>query len=157
MNMKANEIINKVLEDYKNGSVSLEEAESRIEVIIADKEIEKGIDWKDDNSIRIAVFRGRRLIRHSMRDDSRCEITFSGDPVDVYCDHGLTVKGNVAGTVRCGHGFTCSGSVGGDVTAGHAVSCGDVKQGVKAGHGVNCGNIGGNINCGHGVHCTGRH
>ncbi len=154
--VKADEIIGKALEDYKSGAISLEEAVNRVEVIIADKEIEKGIEWRDDDSIRIAVFRGRRLIRHSMRDDSKCEITYNGDPVNVYCDHSLTVKGNVTGSATSGHSFSCSGSVGGDVKAGHSVSCGDVKQGVKAGHGVNCGNIGGDINCGHGVKCTGK-
>lgn len=148
--------IEQVLEAYKKGEATLEEARNEIEVLIADRKIEKDIEWQDDDCIRIAVFRGRRLIRHGYRDNVQCDITYSGDPLNVYCDHSLTVKGNVVGSAKAGHSLTCAGSVGGDTFAGHSLSCGDVKQNVKAGHGVNCHNVGGDITAGHGVTIAGK-
>lgn len=153
---KAGEDIRKTLEGYKSGALSLEEAVNQIEVLVADREIEKGIGWQDDGGIRIAVFRGRKLLRNGFRGDNECVITYNGNLENVYCDHSLTVNGNVAGDAKSGHSFSCAGFVGGDVKAGHSASCGDVKQNVKAGHSVSCGNIGGNIIAGHGVRCTGK-
>lgn len=156
MKKKITETIRDVLESLKNGEVGLDETQNLIEVLVADKVIEKSIKWQDDGGIRIAVFKGRSLIRNSDRDNLQCDITFTGEPLNVYCDHSLTVKGNVIGSAVAGHSLKCEGFVGGDAKAGHSINCGDVKNNVKAGHKVSCGSVGGNITAGHGVSFSGK-
>ncbi|MFA6731050.1 MAG: hypothetical protein WCR95_08700 [Eubacteriales bacterium] len=145
------EQITELLDKFKSGVISAEEAQSRIETIIAGNIISKNIEWQDDNAIRIAVFRGRRLLKNGFGGNVKCNITLTGDPEDVYCDHSLNVKGNVYGSAQSGHSLSCTGNIGGNVKAGHSVTCGNVGQSVKAGHSVKCDSVNGDIKSGHGV------
>ena len=108
------EQITELLDNFKSGVISAEEAQSRIETIIAGSIISKNIEWQDGNAIRIAVFRGRRLLKNGFGGNVKCNITLTGDPEDVYCDHSLNVKGNVYGSAQSGHSLSCTGNIGGN-------------------------------------------
>jgi hypothetical protein len=60
------------------------------------------------------------------------KVEWSGPLANLSADAGVTINGNVKGSVK----------------AGTSVNCGDVGGDVKAGTGVNCGKVGGSVQAG---------
>ena len=135
----------------------------------------KNLPWKDDNTLRVVLYQGHKLLKNSSHAgefvfryegpakniDSAISVNcgdVQGDVdagADVNCgdvqgdvDAGADVKcGNIGGTVDAGADVYC-GNVEGSVGAGADVYCGNVAGGVDAGADVNCGNVKGNIDAG---------
>ena len=149
-----------VLEMYKEGRISLDEAE---QLIIGGLNI-KHVPWNNDNTIYIAAFKGKRIIG-KFHKDQKVEIKYEGEAVNVQSAFSLTcqdVQGNAsAGThITCGNiqqnagagtSITC-GNVVGNVGAGTSVHCGDVGGSVQSGTSVTCGQVSGNVTAGSVVH-----
>ena len=125
----------------------------------------KNLPWKDDDSFRVVLYQGHKLLKSSShagdfvfkyegpaRNISSAISIDCGD-VQGDVDAGADVKcGNVGGAVDAGADVTC-GNVGGHVDAGADVTCGDVKGDVDAGADVTCSNVGGNVDAGANVNC----
>ena len=125
----------------------------------------KNLPWKDDDSFRVVLYQGHKLLKSSShagdfvfkyegpaRNISSAISIDCGD-VQGDVDAGADVKcGNVGGAVDASADVTC-GNVGGHVDAGADVTCGDVKGDVDAGADVTCSNVGGNVDAGANVNC----
>lgn len=90
----------------------------------------------DDNTLRVVLYRGRTLLKHS-KDAGELVFRYEGPALDV--SSAISV---------------CCGDIQGDVDAGTSVSCGIVGGGVDAGGSVNCGSVGGDVDAGGSVRCA---
>lgn len=117
------------------------------------------LPWGDDNTLRVAVYVGRKLVcgglpvgeygyPESVDSVLSCVSVSCGD---VYCNvhaGGDVTCGNVMGHANASKDLTC-GEVMGNVTAGLNVTCGNVSGSVDAGCTVDCGSVGGKVDaCG---------
>ena len=110
----------------------------------------KNLPWKDDDSFRVVLYQGHKLLKSS---------SHAGDFVFKYEGPARNISsaisidcGDVQGDVDAGADVKC-GNVGGAVDAGADVTCGDVKGDVDAGADVTCSNVGGNVDAGANVNC----
>lgn len=110
----------------------------------------EGLPWQDDDTLRIVLYQGRRLLKHCPAA-AQLSFVYKGPALNI--DSAITVNcGDVAGSVDAGGSVNC-GNVGGDVDAGGSVTCGDVDGSVDAGSGVSCGDVGGDVDAGSYVTC----
>ena len=131
----------------------------------------EGLPWPDDNTLRIVLYGGHRLITRNpirvCRELKEIPFVYEGPALNVDSVLSVHVRGPVQGNVKAGDDVSC-GDVSGSVDAGDNVNCGhvygnlrasdsvtctDVAGDVTAGDGVRCGNVGGNVRAGDSVHC----
>ena len=159
---KVNQAVEKAEQDLKNVEIHTDHANVR-EVPVPD---DVKLDWEDDETLRVALFLGKRLVEHH---PARKKITFCYEgttPLNIHSECNVSCDG-VAGNVTAGGDVSCD-SVGGDASAGgdissdqvygnvHAmgdVSCDSVLGHVKAGGDVDCDSVHGNVNAGGDVTC----
>ena len=110
----------------------------------------KNLPWKDDDSFRVVLYQGHKLLKSS---------SHAGDFVFKYEGPARNISsaisidcGDVQGDVDAGADVKC-GNVGGAVDAGADVTCGNVGGHVDAGADVTCSNVGGNVDAGANVNC----
>lgn len=123
-------------------------------------------DWEDDDTLRVVLFRGRRLVA---AHPARRKITFCYEgtaPINIHSDCNLscecvsgnaTARGNlscdsVGGSAAAGGDLSCD-SVGGSVAAGGDVSCDSVGGSVSAEGDVSCDTVQGDVQAGGDVDC----
>jgi transcriptional regulator with XRE-family HTH domain len=124
-------------------------ADNSIPGKIADPDL--GLDWPDDQTLRMVVFRGRQLLNHSDHNATGLTFTLEGPALDVVCEGSLSC-GDIDGDAKAGGSISC-GDIDGDVKADGGVNCGDVGGGIKAGGGVCCGDVEGDIKTENSVEC----
>ncbi|MBQ9143085.1 MAG: helix-turn-helix domain-containing protein [Lachnospiraceae bacterium] len=113
--------------------------------------------WKDDNTLRVVLFQGQRLIQTDELKERFGKI--SKNVSFHYCGPALNIESclsvcceAVSGSVTAGSYVECE-DVGQSVTAGGYVECGDVGQYVIAGGYVECGDVGQNVTAGGYAEC----
>lgn len=147
----ANASFVRVLELYKEGKITADEAEQMLGCAAPGRSASaEELPWEDDGRLRIVAFLGRKLVKRGEAGAHKIEVCYDGGAVDVESEGNLTCE-TVQGNVSAGNSVRC-GDVGGCATAGTSVTCGDVSGNVTAGAGVRCGRVGGNIAAGGGVH-----
>ena len=108
------------------------------------------LDWDDDQTLRVALFIGRKLISgHPAR--GRIEFCYDGPALNIYSECDVTC-GAVSGNVWAGDDVSCD-NVGGSVSAGGDVSCDKVDGGIRAEGDVSCENVSGDVHAGGDVNC----
>jgi len=117
-----------VLDKYKQGLISADEAEQLIDTIKGYKShnnagyFEDNIIWPDDNKLRIVAYLGRKLLKEGEAGSDKVVVEYKGEALNIEC---------------CGN-----------------LICGDIKGNVSAGGGIQCNNIGGNASCGASITCS---
>lgn len=122
-------------------------------------------DWEDDNTLRVAIFIGKRMVaNHPAR--KRIEFCYDGPALNIHSECNVSCDG-VGGNVSARGDISCDG-VGGNASASGDISCdqvhgnvhaiGDVSCDivlghVKAGGDVNCDDVHGNVSAGGDVSC----
>ncbi|MDR1116749.1 MAG: hypothetical protein LBL09_00700 [Oscillospiraceae bacterium] len=116
------------------------------------------LPWDDDNSLRVAAFVGRRIVK---QQDSGGQFTLHCEDEiqnvicygDMNCQNiggNVNVNGNlgcgdVEGSVMAAGGSMQCGDIGGDLDAAGSVKCGDVEGDLNAGGQVECNDVGGDV------------
>ena len=101
------------------------------------------IRWPDDETFRVMLYVGHRLVGAGPAGEG-LEYRYEGD-VDAVCSAVSISCGNVAGNVSAAGAVTC-GDIFGNANAGGQITCGDIYGCVKAGGNVICGEIMGSVN-----------
>lgn len=103
------------------------------------------LDWEDDQTLRVAIFLGKKLIAgHPARDTIR--FCYEGPALNIHSECSIDC-GSVGGNVWAGGDVDC-GSVSGSVRAGCDVDCASVSGDVQSGGDLECHDILGNVNAG---------
>jgi hypothetical protein len=150
-----NTTIKKILDLYKDGKISADEAELMLSHLkstdpgASDNEAYE-TSWAEDGKLRIVAFIGRRLLKEGDKQARSIEVKYEGPALDVECYGNLTC-GNITGNANAGGGMHC-GDVGGDVSCGGSLSCGDISSDVSCGGSLKCQEVHGAISAGGGVH-----
>ena len=152
----SNVSVARILEMYKNGSISSDEAEVLLDSAINNKtnnELTEAPDtpWEDDGKLRIVAFIGKKLLKKGSKEYNKLEVKYDGPALNVESYMSISC-GAVSGNVSAGSHVT-SANVGGVVSAGSHVTCGNVEGNVAAGSHVECGNIKGQVFAGTSVKC----
>lgn len=152
MSDMANMTLVKILDLYKDGKISADEAEKMINSL--NSALGEGgatnLPWGDDGKLRIVAFVGRRLLKKGDPGATRIEVKYEGPALDVEC-YGNLSCGDVDGHVNAMGNVTCD-DVGGHINAGGSITCGNIDGNVSAGGNVYCKDINGSITAGGGVH-----
>lgn len=112
------------------------------------------LDWEDDQTLRIALFVGKKLITGHPAQN-RIEFRYEGPALNIHSAVSVVCDA-VSGNVWAGGDVTCD-SVGGSVSAGGDVSCDAVGEYVQAGSDVSCDDVGGTVEAGGDVSCDTIH
>lgn len=157
-------IIN-VLDMYKEGNLSPEDAERLIDALWDGGENGPSVPWDNDNKLRVVAYRGRRLVKRGEAGDKLFTLKLEGDVNDLECWGSVecgTVLGNasslasmkvgesVGGSASSAAGMEIGGDVGSRASAGGGMSVkGDVNGDVKSGGSFSAGgDITGDIQAG---------
>lgn len=108
------------------------------------------VPWEEDDTLHVAVFRGRTYIA---RGDACTDTTFryEGPALNIDCALNLHCEA-VSGNATAGGNIEC-GEVHGSVQAGGSVTCDGVHSSVNAGGNVTCDDINGDVFAGGNVTC----
>ena len=158
------ESIKNVLDMYKEGSLSPEDAERLIEALWDGGEKGSAVPWDNDNKLRVVAYRGRRLVKRGEAGDKLFELRLEGDVQDLECwgsaecgqvfgnassGGGMTVREGVGGNASACGGMEIGGRVEGNASAGGGFSSGgDIGGRVSAGGSVTCNDVTGNVTTG---------
>ncbi len=148
----ANPNITKILDMYKSGSINADEAETMLKSLNpapAASASEANLPWADDGKMRIVVFIGTRLLKHSEEGAKNIEVKYDGEALDVE-SYGSLNCGNVGGDAKSGGGMNAK-DVKGSLSAGGSVNCQNVGGNAVAGGSISCHNVGGSTTAGGGV------
>lgn len=130
--------------------------------VVTEQPTVAGLPWENDGILRAVLYVGHTLhtketvtAHPSIAEQMKAvQLVYNGEAVSVTSIFGVSVNGDVQGSVEAGKSVICK-NVGGRVSAGGKVECGDVGENVSAGGSVQCGSIGGNVSAGGKVECTG--
>lgn len=109
------------------------------------------LPWKDDDTLRVVLYRGHRLLKNSSQG-GKFEFHYDGEVRNIISAVSVTC-GDVRGDVDAGTSVTCK-DVGGCVDAGTMVTCENVNGDVDAGSEVACGHVAGDVDAGACVQCA---
>ena len=134
-NNMANMTLVKILDLYKDGKISADEAETMLKAAApaVTPEVET-LPWEEDGKLRIVAYIGRKLHQWGHGGEASATVTYTGGALNVEC----------CGNLQCGE-------IEGSVNAGGSISAGDIKGNVNCGGGVTCTEIHGNATAGGGV------
>lgn len=149
------ESIRNVLDMYREGTLSPEDAERLIDALWDGGEKGTAVPWDNDNKLRVVAYRGRRLVKRGEAGDKLFELKLEGDLQDLEC-WGSAECGQVFGNASSGGGMTVREGVGGNASAGGGMEIGgEVLGNASAGGGFSSGgNIGGRVSAGGSVTCN---
>ncbi|HBL83652.1 MAG: hypothetical protein A2Y17_09070 [Clostridiales bacterium GWF2_38_85] len=152
----SNTSVVKILEMYKNGKITSDEAEVLLDSAINNK-IEGDVAtipdtaWEDDGKLRIVAFAGKKMLKKGSKEYNKLEVKYDGPALNV--DSYMSIScGTISGNVSASS-YVTAANVGGYVSAGSHVTCGNVEGNVSAGSHVECGNIKGSVSAGSSVRC----
>ncbi len=134
------ESIRNVLDMYREGTLSPEDAERLIDALWDGGEKGTAVPWDNDNKLRVVAYRGRRLVKRGEAGDKLFELKLEGDLQDLEC-WGSVECGQVFGNASSRGSMEVRGDVAGDVSAGGPVGCGSVAGDVSAGGPVSCKSV----------------
>ncbi len=116
------------------------------------------LPWDDDDALRIAAFRGHKLLddneayreyKFSVHIDDWDINDIASCCGDIYCNDILN-----ANNITCGGSITCDGDLhSGNVACGNTVSCDTINGTVSCGNSINCDTIDGDVSCGCNINC----
>lgn len=138
----------KILDRYKSGDINCGEAEKLIKALWqGETASDEGfsVPWHDDK-LRLAVFKGSRLVKKGAPECRDVQFTMDGNALNVECWGSLKCN-DIKGNVSCG-GSTGCGNVGGSVSCGGGASCRDVGGSVSCGGSASCGTVKGDVKAG---------
>lgn len=142
----------KVLELYKNGTITGEEAEAMLcQPGVVSGEAPKAA-WDDDGKLRIVAYIGRYLLKKGETGSQNMQIELGGDRImNVECWGNLTCE-DVGGNISADGSISCE-EVGGNASAGGSLTCEDVAGDAKAGGNLTCEHVDGNAGAGGSIRC----
>ncbi len=136
--------VKKILDLYKNSTITEEEAELMLSSIYQSKEkAEKPVDqnteidtpWEEDGKLRIVAFLGKRLLKKGDAGQYKFDVKYEGEALAVDCQGSLTC-GDVSGHVSAGGSIHCA-DIGGDASCWGSITCSEIGGSVSAGGSVN--------------------
>ena len=138
MDKMANETLVKILDQYKEGKITADEAEKmlgslEISGTTCNNEM-SGLPWEDDGQLRIVAYIGRKLLKKGDEGANQIEVKDEGESLNVESYGNLTC-GNIRGNASAGRSIT-SGDIGGNVSCGRSVHCKSISGNIAAGGGV---------------------
>ena len=95
------ESIRNVLDMYREGTLSPEDAERLIDALWDGGEKGTAVPWDNDNKLRVVAYRGRRLVKRGEAGDKLFELKLEGDLQDLEC-WGSAECGQVFGNASSG-------------------------------------------------------
>lgn len=148
---KVNQAVEKAEQELKNADLRTENV--NVQQVALPDGVE--VDWEDDETLRVALFIGKRLV---MGHPARRKIQFCYEgtqPLNIHSECNVSCD-SVAGNVSAGGDISCD-NVGGDASAGGDISCDQVKGNVHAIGDVSCDSVLGHVQAGGGVECENVH
>lgn len=113
-------------------------------------EVVPDVPWEDNDTLHVAVFRGRTYIGHS---EACNEMTFQYEGPALNIDCALNLRcADISGNVIAGGSITCD-NVYGSVQAGRSITCDVVAGNAEAGGNITCDVVNGNAEAGGNITC----
>jgi hypothetical protein len=146
----ANTNLVKILDLYKNGKITADQAETMINSTRGGGTPD--LLWEDDGKLRIVAYIGRKLLKKGEPGYNKITVEYVGDALNVE-SYGSLICGDVKGNATAGSSIQC-GSIGGSANSGGSMTCGDIGGDVSCGGSVNCKIANGRISAGGGVNIS---
>lgn len=132
----------KILDLYKEGRITAEEAETMIGGIGGNEDHESlGLPWEDDGKLRIVAYMGRKLLKKGEAGARDISVEYEGEALNV-SSYGNIICGDIQGSASAGGSIECDGNIKGNVSSGGKIRCKSVKGNISAGGGVQIGELG---------------
>ncbi len=112
---------------------------------------ESCLPWGDDDTVRIAVFRGRNIVDSFDGAFENLEIRLTGEVRDVESRLSISCD-TIQGDAKAGVNIQCD-EIGGDATAGCDIHCDEIGGNATAGCDIQCDDIGGDADAGGSIRC----